>query len=227
MKNRDLRRDRMKASEMRKNRVHHEMEGGRDDGHAWKKDRRKQREFKRMVLMLCLPLLLVAGACGGASDAGEDTAGQARSNGAPKKGEDEQRKFLAFAKCMREQGIDMPDPEFKGSGEIAAVRIGGPDVSPQEMEEAQKACRKYLPDAATGEAPKLSEEDQDAFLAFARCMRQNGVDVPDPRPGDGGLVFRVGDKNAVNPESAEYREAEKSCRKHLTLLDRKIDRERT
>ena len=48
--------------------------------------------------------------------------------------------MLAHAECMREHGVDMPDPVFEGGG---GVRQRGPDenVPPEKVEAAQKACR--------------------------------------------------------------------------------------
>jgi hypothetical protein len=41
------------------------------------------------------------------------------------------------AKCMREHGVDMPDPDPTGKG---GMRIGGPGDDPKKFEEAAKAC---------------------------------------------------------------------------------------
>ena len=32
------------------------------------------------------------------------------------------------------------------------------------------------------------KDPQQAALDFARCMREHGVDVPDPQPGEGGMI---------------------------------------
>ena len=44
--------------------------------------------------------------------------------------------------CMREHGIDMPDPQFGESGAVQQ-RIGGPASTPTDpkFQAAQKACR--------------------------------------------------------------------------------------
>lgn len=66
---------------------------------------------------------------------------------------EEQAKFLAFARCMREHGVPMQDPSFEGGG----VRMGmgaGPGQGPQpddaSVEAAQKACQSLLPDGMPG-----------------------------------------------------------------------------
>ena len=92
--------------------------------------------------------------------------------------------MLAYAKCMREHGVDMPDPQPGQRG----IRLRAPEgVTPEEMEQAEGACRKHLDDI---EGPELTDEQQKEFreaaLAHARCMREHGIDIPDPTFGEDG-----------------------------------------
>src|SRR4029079_11495076 len=53
-----------------------------------------------------------------------------------------QARALAFAQCMREHGVDMPDPRFDADGRVS-IMIGGPDtprIDPDVMQAAQEAC---------------------------------------------------------------------------------------
>ncbi len=122
---------------------------------------------------------------------------------------------LQFAKCMREHGIDMPDPQISDDGGVM-VQIGGaPGVGlgdagegpdPKEMEAANKACQHFMEDAAAGFDPP-SEEDQkkmqEQALAFAKCMRDHGIDMPDPQfsTDGGGFSIAVG----VGPDARHRR----------------------
>jgi hypothetical protein len=65
--------------------------------------------------------------------------------------------------------------------------------------------------AADGAA---DEDPQEAALEYARCMREHGIDMPDP--GEGGLVVRKepGKGSGADPESSKFRQAEEAC-KHL------------
>ena len=101
---------------------------------------------------------------------------------------------LQFAKCMREHGIDMPDPQVAdGGGVLVAIDGGGPGAEngpdPKEVDAANKDCQHFLEDAAAGFDPP-SEADQkkmqEQALTFAKCMRDHGIDMPDPQFGDGG-----------------------------------------
>jgi hypothetical protein len=44
-----------------------------------------------------------------------------------------------------------------------------------------------------------------ADLAYARCMRQHGVDMPDPKP-DGSV-----DTRRVSPDDPKFKAAERAC----------------
>ena len=132
--------------------------------------------------------------------------------------------MLDFAACMREQGIDMPDPVFNdsgGGGDLvfsagAAPDGDGPGTMDQtKMEDAQKACQSFLDKVQSNMPPpdpaKLEEERQ-KFLAFAQCMRDHGIDFPDPEinTDGGGLQVKVGGPG-MNPDSPGFKEANDAC----------------
>jgi hypothetical protein len=124
---------------------------------------------------------------------------------------------LKFARCMRENGIDMPDPQPGQRG----IRIEQPKgVSPQKMEAADKACRKYL---EAVKPPELSEEQQkefkDAALAHAKCMRDHGIDFPDPTfDENGGAQVRIGPGSGIDPDSPKFQAAQKECESKMPQL---------
>ena len=63
------------------------------------------------------------------------------------------------------------------------------------------------PDASGSPAPSISPED--AMLAFARCMREHGVDMPDPDFSGGGGVFRAGGPGSgIDPGSETFQKAQ-------------------
>ena len=154
------------------------------------------------VALLALPALAFT-ACG------EDEA--PASGGGAAAGDDKSRQAeLAFAECMREQGVDMPDPE-PGSGGRRAFRVGGDSgISPEAFEQAREACGEHL----EGVRPEMSEEQQEEFkesaLAHARCMREHGIDMPDPTFGEGGRVQQAL-RGGINPEDPRFQEAQEEC----------------
>jgi hypothetical protein len=179
------------------------------------------------VAALGLGLALVLAACGGAPD-GDRVASLAGGGATTTTGgtakdaaKDPQQAALDFARCMRQHGIDMPDPEVDDQGRIR-VRVGpggpggGSRPDPGKFEAAQQACGGLL---GGGDGDRqLDPADRDAMVAFARCMREHGIDMPDPT-GDGLRLRRDGD-DGPDPESAEFQEAEKACDHHLAGLRR-------
>lgn len=179
-----------------------------------------------------LTVAVLAAACGGTGAQGEGVAsvnqgkGTATNTGREGDGQggrDPEKAMLDFARCMRDHGVDMPDPKA-GKGDVTSFEAPAagaqlPDES--KFVEAEKACR-HLMDAAG--PPKLSPEDekqmQDAMLAFARCMRDRGVEMPDPQPGGGGIVAKVGE--GADPSSPQFQAAEKECKKHTEAIDKKL-----
>jgi hypothetical protein len=115
---------------------------------------------------------------------------------------------LKFAECMRENGVDMPDPDAEGR---TRLQIGPEsDITPEEFEKAEKACEQYREDIR----PNLSEEDKqevkEQALAHARCMREHGIDVPDPTfSAEGGVQMRM--PGNIDPDDPDFKAAQEAC----------------
>ncbi|UQX02395.1 hypothetical protein [Streptomyces sp. RerS4] len=106
---------------------------------------------------------------------------------------------VKMRKCLREHGIDAPDPA--PGQDPRAMTVGG-GVDPQKMQEAMKACGMST---GSGEGP--TQEQKDKELLWIRCMRENGVDLKDPE-------YNGGMKSAVEiPKGQEkaFEEAQKKC----------------
>ncbi|MEU6920974.1 MULTISPECIES: hypothetical protein [unclassified Streptomyces] len=143
--------------------------------------RTTSREQSRGAVAACLvaaAVVLSATACSGdGSGSGSKSGGSASGN---KKTEEDQA--LEHRKCLREQGLDVAEPKPGEDGR--GITIGGGGKSKKEMEKAFKACQ----DKAVGGGPKeLTQAEKDKAVAFARCMRKNGFDMPDPK-FDGGAM---------------------------------------
>jgi hypothetical protein len=173
--------------------------------------------------LLGLALVLVLAACGGSpggdgvaslSGAGVTTTTTAKAKAA---GKDPQQAALDFARCMRGHGVDMPDPEVDDQGRIK-VRIGaggsGQRPDPKKLDAAQKACGGLL---GGGDGDRqLDPAERDAMVAFARCMREHGIDMPDPT-GD-GLTVRRDKGRGPDPDSEKFKAAEQACDHFLANL---------
>jgi hypothetical protein len=164
-----------------------------------------------MVTVLVVAGLLAA--CGGngsddGSADGDDVASLSDDNGdeqaqGNEDDADAEQELLDWVECMRDEGIDIPDPTRDSDGNLVlegpGIRLGGGEsegstssddsddegdersIDPEEMDAAMEEC---------GEPPALgpsdiSEEDRQAMeenaLEFAECMRDEGIeDFPDP-----------------------------------------------
>ena len=142
-----------------------------------------------------IPIIAATLACGLAL-----TACGAEEPAAADPQQDRREAMLAFAECMRDHGVDVPDPQFDGG----RVMQRGPDerIPPEKFREAEEACRKLLKDV---EPPELSEEQQkemqEGALAHAQCMRKHGIEkFPDPTfDEDGGAQIRIGAGHRPRP----------------------------
>jgi hypothetical protein len=176
----------------------------------------------RAVALAAAVLVLVTGplaACGaddgsgnGVASLGEPSAASDAGSGGDGGGdggrgdEADQAEFqdamLEYAQCMRDHGIDMPDPTFddgrvtiqgKGPG---AGSTGGAGGEEDAFAAADEACHSIIEDVAPeiSLSPEEQAELQDKMLAMAECMRAKGHDMPDPQVSDKGAVqVHVGD----------------------------------
>jgi hypothetical protein len=126
-------------------------------------------------------------------------------------------KQLAFARCMREAGIDFPDPTPGAGARPDAIRIPR-SVPPKRFLQIEQACRRSS--GIRTKVPSAAEQARfrDDALKFARCMRAHGVDLPDPQmsPDGGGIVIQK--KNSASGggsgpavDSPAFRRAAAAC----------------
>ena len=142
---------------------------------------------------------LALAACGGGE--GEDPSSPANAR------ERFQEAALKHAECMRRNGIDVPDPKPGGG-----IIINDSEEDPEKVRQAEEKCRKYLEDLP---APELSPEDEREFreraLAQARCLREHGIDMPDPKFGPNGRV-QMELSGEIPIDDPRFQEADKECR---------------
>ena len=154
---------------------------------------------------------LAAAACGGEGNTPTSAAGSRKGPDAATK-----KALLQYAQCMRDHGVDMPDPNF--SGGRVTMRSGGPGtkVAPATMEAAQEACKKYQ---AKIKPPAMSTAEKEKFkkeaLANAQCMRDHGItNFPDPTfDSNGGAQIQLGKGGGLNPDDPKFKAAQKACAK--------------
>jgi hypothetical protein len=208
-----------------------------------RRHRRGRRLLVPPALALALAVSLGAAGCGSSPTADAQVASANGTDGvntdAPDEAtqkEDREKAGLEFAKCMREHGVDMPDPQTGPDGG-GFIMVGPSDVSaaggdatagpttgglgidgeglPEEFKAADEACRHILDDLIQDGGPPMDAEAQDRALEFAKCMREHGVDMPDPdfSGGGGGFSIRIGGgaDGGIDPGSQTFQDAQKAC----------------
>lgn len=168
--------------------------------------------MRRGVALPLLVAALIAVAGCGQKDAEPDVAsansGAKTSETAKKEQKGDPDKFM---KCMRENGVDVHIAEdSKGESGSLSVEAGTAGKTagrgdPKKFEEAHEKCKKYAP-VGNG-AVELSEADKKKMLEHARCMRKEGIDMPDPK-FDGGAM---GEAMKLPADEKKFEAALKKC----------------
>jgi hypothetical protein len=166
-----------------------------------------KRSAATLVALVLAGLLGACGGGGGGSGGSDDVASVSDDDADEQAQGDDQTnseaELLDWVECMRDEGIDIPDPTRDADGNLVidgpGIHLGGgdsggstssdddsddgdePDVDPEDMDAAMETC---------GEPPALGPNDisqqdrqemEDNALAFAECMRDEGIeDFPDP-----------------------------------------------
>jgi hypothetical protein len=174
--------------------------------------------------MAAITALAIAG-CGSeknkgdgvATAGGTPTATSTNADAGAKEG-DQAGQMRKFAQCMRDHGVNMPDPEIDSEGRVG-IQFGGGDApdtpeNREKFEAAQKECQQYLPNG--GEPPKLDPADVEKLRQFSKCMRENGVpDFPDPAD-DGSLRIQFDNRNGgTDPNSQAFKDAQAKCQQYM------------
>src|SRR5438552_2071506 len=167
---------------------------------------RTQRMF-----VAAIGVALLLGGCGAKPDDSAKVASistPSKTGGptaADNSGKSDEDKMRDFAKCMREHGVDMPDPKPAGDGGGMAITLGGKDGDTSKLDSAQQACKHLMPNG--GEMKPMSAEELDKARKQAKCMREHGVDMPDPDPNGRGAM-RAG---KVGDDPKKFEDAAKAC----------------
>jgi hypothetical protein len=125
----------------------------------------------RAVLPVISVMILALAACG--DDSNEGSGGKDQNQN--------QETLLKYAKCMRDNGVQVPDP----AGDKPSSIYDGVDQNSAAFKAADKVCSPLLKGIVEGRKNDQGDTDaeQQKLLTLAKCLRQHGVDVQDPVPG--------------------------------------------
>ncbi|TMR92019.1 hypothetical protein [Nonomuraea basaltis] len=128
---------------------------------------------------------------------------QPSASATPSTSADPQEQGRKFAQCMREHGVPMEDPDPDGGGGLNVI---DENIDQKKLREATEACRVYAPFL---DRKELKPEEVEQMRQFAQCMRENGVDMPDPNP-DGTLGSSGG--GTFKRDDPMFQKAFETCR---------------
>jgi hypothetical protein len=100
------------------------------------------------------------------------------AGGSDPKPDETQQLMLKYAQCMRDNGVELPDPVAGKAGSL----YEGVDQDSPAFRSADAVCAPIL-QGIVDDRKADSGENQDEMLALAECLREHGVDVQDPVPG--------------------------------------------
>ena len=125
---------------------------------------------------------------------------------------------LEFAQCMREEGINFPDPTFDidGNPQFDNLEIENEEEFESAFENCEDILRNALPEQFDLD-PEVEAALVDASLEFSKCMRDQGIDFPDPKPGEFGF-FAFRDAN-IDFSSEAVQDAFEICQPENPLED--------
>jgi hypothetical protein len=168
-------------------------------------------------------VVALVAACGGGGGSGAAKAAATTTTAttapATSSSDDSQQTMSAYLQCLKDHGIDVP-VDANGNPTFGSRRAGGPSgpSSPPDssgtppssfdrsaVQQARQACGT-APGRAGGTGgggPLDPQAAQQAALQFAACLREQGLNVPDPdfsttttspptSAGNGGGGFRGG-----------------------------------
>jgi hypothetical protein len=171
------------------------------------------------AVALAAGVLLAAGACSRGYQ-GPEVASLNNNPGdvpvaavspSPSAAADRTDQLRQFAQCMRDKGVDVKDPQ-PGAGFGGAAGMGaGINPNDPQVQQAFQQCQSKLPNA--GQPPRLNAQQVEIYRQFAQCVRDHGVDLPDPT-ADGGLQAPTGGLAVL--QSPQFQAALAACRDKLT-----------
>src|SRR5262245_22267271 len=181
-------------------------------------ERTKGAVMKRMLVRavavgaLAAALGLALAACGGSGDSngvaslsstGQTTTSSSSGSGGASPRERREAE-LKFARCMREHGVDIPDP-VNGRFDLK-LKPG----DQKNAEAAQRACAKYLQSVAPRISPEEQTKMRQAALDYAKCMRDHGIEMADPQFQEGGgMTMRMPEH--TREDDPKFKDAQKAC----------------
>jgi hypothetical protein len=145
--------------------------------------RRPWRSIGLLVLVVSMAAAIGATASAQVATLGSPTPEASVPPASP--APDGQSALLAWAACMRENGVEMDDPRFGLDG----LLVGGlgkdgagskADAESETYQLASETCSDRMTTYKAPPDPGQQAERTEQLLVWSACMREQGIDMPDP-----------------------------------------------
>jgi hypothetical protein len=144
---------------------------------------RVRHGFAAVIGAAALLLTACGGGDGGGGVASLNSPGSAEQAAGAEEEKSDGDRMREWAKCMRDNGVDVPEPQGDEGVGVAAAAAPEDAGEQEAMRKATEECKPLLPN---GGAPrKPSAEQLDKMRELAKCLRENGIDAQDPNPDTG------------------------------------------
>jgi len=191
--------------------------------------------MKKQLILLLVVCALVATACAGESDAegvasleGSEPTNSTEAEGSAAAGQiDTEQAMLNFTQCLRDEGLDIQDPEMDADGNLNFRQLaqGAEGLDRETLRAGFEACQSELEGITLGGGPGFDRTAiQDTLIEYAACMRDNGYDMEDPDlsnfgPGSGGEGQPgqgSGPFGSIDPDDPAFTAANEVCQEVFT-----------
>lgn len=151
--------------------------------------------------------LAFLGACAALAACGGSGHPSTGSVGASSQASKQETAHLQFAQCLREHGVNISDQGLSASPNALKV--------PQStLRAAFLACGKYQA-ASSGASPSQQNEGREAVVNYARCLRKDGLNVPEPTGTDLASLAAFRQALTEQEQSPAFQQANEKCRSSL------------
>lgn len=134
------------------------------------------------------------------------------SDGEEVSDDDFDQAYLAYEQCLADIGLgglvsgDSGGAVVEVDGdESIVVSDAGIEMTDEKFERMEDECDPIL-DGVAGSfeaSPEQEAEMRDAELEFARCMRDQGFDMPDPSGSGGGFEIEIDGNGAIDQDAMD------------------------
>ncbi|HEV7527384.1 MAG TPA: hypothetical protein VGO29_00630 [Solirubrobacteraceae bacterium] len=179
----------------------------------------KRRRIRPLLALCVLGACVALAACGSSGSGSTSAANTSSTSSTNKAAGQGAGRFTALRSCLQKQGITLPAPPSGGGRPPGAAGAAGPGarrglqppagVSQSQFEGALKKC-------GAGNRPPggglNSASARAGLVKYAACLRQNGVNVPEPNTTGKGPVFNTA---GIDTTSSKFKSAQSKCQSDL------------